>query len=172
MNKPAAKQQWYIGNWTGLGWLETGIKLAAHAVAFIALFLALSRGSSFLLGLPVVLLGILTLAYGAAIVDRWLEKEIIAMVFVLINVAAHAAMTVALTRPLSTVLELGMLFAGLMLLGDAVKIAFLVRTGFTVRGIPTRVLVIMTASLVVIYALVLLILIITNQQNCCALPPA
>jgi hypothetical protein len=169
MNTPVVPKQWHIGNWTALGWLETVIKLAAHAVAFYALLQAPSGDGSSQLMVPVLLLGIITLAYVAAIVDRWLEKEIIAMIFVFSTVAAHAAITWALMRPNSAVVELGMLFAGLMLAGDAVKIAFLVRTKFTVRGVPTHVLVIMTAGLMIAYALALLLLAL-NQPNCCAPP--
>jgi hypothetical protein len=157
MNKPADRTQWYIGNWTGLGWLETVIKLAGHAVAFYALT-QIPAGSSPSLALYVVFLGIITLAYVNAIYDRWLEKEIIAMIFVFVNVAAHAAMTWALANGSTAIFQLGMLFAALMLLGDVVKIAFLLRTGFTVRQVKTWQMVTLVAGLVIGYALIILLL--------------
>jgi hypothetical protein len=157
MNKPADRKQWYIGNWTGLGWLETVIKGAAFVVAFYALT-QIPTGSSPALNLIVILLGFITLAYLAAIFDRWLEKEIIALVFVFINVAAHAAMTWSVANGSIPIYWLGVAFALLMLIGDLVKIVFLIDTTFTVRGVPTRILVGMTAGLVVAYGIIALLL--------------
>jgi hypothetical protein len=158
MNKPVDRKQWYIGNWTGLGWLETGLKLAGHVVAFYALT-QIPPGSNPALNLPVILLlGIITLAYIAAIYDRWLEKEIIAMLFVVVNVAAHAAMTWTLTQASVPLASLGMLFAAFMLAGDLVKIAFLLRTRFTVRNATTRQMVTLVAGLVIAYAIIILLL--------------
>ncbi len=171
MNKPADQKQWYFGNWTGLGWLETGLKLAGHIVAFYALT-QIPAGSSPALSFPVILLGLITLSYVAAIYDRWLEKEITAMLFVVVNVTAHAAMTWTLTHTSNDLYFLGLIFAALMLAGDLVKIAFLLRTKFTVRNVTTRQMVMLTGGLVIVYALVIATLIISVTSVCCALPPA
>lgn len=171
MNKPADQKQWYFGNWTGLGWLETGLKLAGHIVAFYALT-QIPGGSSPALSFPVILLSLITLSYVAAIYDRWLEKEITAMLFVVVNVTAHAAMTWTLTHASNDLYFLGLIFAALMLAGDLVKIAFLLRTKFTVRNVTTRQMVMLTAGLVIVYALVIAALIISVTSVCCALPPA
>lgn len=171
MNKPADQKQWYFGNWTGLGWLETGLKLAGHAIAFYALT-QIPAGISPALSFPVILLGLITLSYVAAIYDRWLEKEITAMLFVVVNVTAHAAMTWTLTHANNNLYFLGLMFAALMLAGDLVKIAFLLRTKFTVRNVTTRQMVTLVAGLVIAYTLVIIALIINLTSVCCALPPA
>jgi hypothetical protein len=169
-------KQWHIGNWTGLGWIETGIKLVAHIVAFIALIWAIA-GTDFrfwggVYDLRVIILAVMALGLTFAIADRYIEKEIIAMIFVVSNGIAHWGMVYALWRqPCSCGLlslinyqpqfllpwQLLPIFAALMLLGDLVKIAFLVRTKFTVRGYNPRLLVYLTGAFVVGYALLLLL---------------
>jgi hypothetical protein len=156
----SSKKQWHIDNWTGLGWLETGIKLLAHLVAFVALARALQSGTPATLEgvrlFQLIVMGMMALGITAAVADRYLEKEIIAMVFVLVNVAAHWGMVFALLRTPA----LGILltaFAGLMLLGDLVKIAFLARTKFTVRGYNPRSLVYLTSGVVALEVVLLLL---------------
>ncbi|MEO8612118.1 MAG: hypothetical protein ABI690_29745 [Chloroflexota bacterium] len=187
-NGTASSKHWHVGNWTGLGWLETGIKLVAHLVAFIALAWSfrpwdLGIGYGTELSMPggpyliqVILLAILALGLTAAIADRYLEKETIAMIFVLINVVAHWAMVLSLlVVPHDSLLvatawrpwdllpwRLLPIFIGLMLLGDLIKIVFLVRTKFTVRGYNPRLLVYLTGSVAVLEA-ILLVLSLTNS---------
>ena len=168
-------KKWHIGNWTGLGWPETGIKLAADGVAFIAL-LYMVGGADFrfwggVYDLRVIILALMALGLTFAIADRYLEKEIIATLFVISNVIAHWGMVYALWRqPGSNLLslinyqpqnllpwQLLPIFAALMLIGDLVKIVFLRRTKFTVRGYDQHVLVYLTGSFVVGYALILIL---------------
>ena len=182
-SKTAPAKQWYVGNWTGLGWLETGIKLIAHVVAFVALIWAI-RGTDFrfwggMYDLRVIILAIMALGLTFAIADRYVEKETIAMIFVISNVIAHWGMVYALWRqPCSCGLlllinyqpqfllpwQLLPIFAALMLLGDLVKIVFLLRTKFTVRGYSSRVLVYLTGGYAIGYA-VLLVLSLTNATT-------
>jgi hypothetical protein len=174
----ASPKQWHVGNWTGLGWLETGIKLVAHVVAFIALVWTIREASidfrlwGGIYDLQVIMLVFMALGLTIAIADRYVEKEIIAMIFVISNVIVHWGMVFALThQPSSGGLlylinylpqfllpwQLLPIFAALMLLGDLVKIVFLRRTQFTVRGYSPRVLVYLTGGFVVGYALLLIL---------------
>lgn len=161
--KPApttGPKKWYIANWTGLGWLETGVKFLAHILALIAFARAVQTGAPASLEgagvIQAVVLGLLALGLVGAIADRFMEKEIIAMGFVFINVVAHWMMFYTLFRePGPGVLLSG--FAGLMLLGDLIKIVFLVRTKFTVRGYDPRLLVYLTGSVVIMEAVLFVV---------------
>ncbi len=155
-----AAKQWHVGDWSPLGWLETGIKLVAHVAAIIALLNALSSGTSVAPQgtrlIQVIVLAILALLLLLAIVDRYQEREIIAMGFVIINVIAHWGMVYALlTTPGPG--SLLTIFAGLMLLGDLVKIRWLFVSGFTSRGQSTQVMVGLVSIFVIGYAIIFLL---------------
>ena len=70
--------------------------------------------------------------------------------FILAMNVGHWCMTVALAR--DDVAGFLVAFAALMLAGDLVKLAFLARTGFTVRTVPRGVVYGLTASYAVGYA--------------------
>lgn len=152
-------KQWYVGNWSGLALVETLLKLAGLAAALVALAQAFSGAAVAPTGthlLQVLVLCILALGLVGAIGDRLMEREIIAMGFVLLNNVGHWGMVFALLRsPLPGTLLL--VFAGLFLLGDLVKVRWLLTSGFTVRNLPTRVLVALTLFYVVGYAFLLLL---------------
>lgn len=154
------QKRWHIAQWGTLAWIETGIKLAAHAVAIVALLRALSGGPY---ALPegwrlaqFALMGLMALGLVGAIFDRILEREIIAMAFVILNNVAHWGMAFALTASVGPGALLP-LFCALMLAGDLVKLVFLKTSGFGVRDIPRPVLYLLTGLYVGGYALVLLL---------------
>ncbi len=156
---PASKE-WHVARWPLLAWLETAIKLGAIAVGVVALVQALSRGS---FGLPgglrlvqLIVLAVLSLGLLAAIFDRLAEREVVAMVFVLLNNLGHWGMVVALVTTAGPG-SLLPIFAGLMLLGDAVKLVFLRVHDFQVRDTPQTVLYGLTSIYVVGYLVVLLL---------------
>lgn len=157
-------KQWHIANWSALGWIETGIKLVAFVAAILALFNALSSGTfSPPTGarlIQVIVLVVLALGLTAGIFDRYSQREIIAMIFIIINNVAHWGMVYALfTSPGPGSLLL--IFAGLMLLGDLVKIYWLRVSGYTQGGYPQSVLYGLTGTFVVGY-LIILVLALTN----------
>lgn len=151
---------WHIAKWPPLAWLETVIKLMALG---IGVGTAVSSLTNPTFSLPTgagliqfILLIILSLGLVAAIFDRLADREIIAMGFVVLNNLGHWGMVLAL----ATTASLGnavWLFAGLLLLGDLVKIWFIKATNFTVRDYPQRTLYILTGFYVVGYALILLL---------------
>ncbi len=156
-------KQWHVADWSTLGWLETGIKLLAHIAAIVALINALSSG---IITAPtgtrlvqVIVLALLSLGLLGAILDRYMGREIIAMVFVLINNVAHWGMVYALlTTPGPGGLLL--IFAGLMLLGDLVKEYWLYTSKFTQYGLSTKVMMSLTGVFVVGYAIILILALI------------
>ena len=103
-----------------------------------------------------VILAFLSLGLVGAIFDRLAMREIVAMVFVLINNMGHWAMVAALaSKPGPGGLLLA--FAGLMLLGDLVKLVFLRVHDFSVRDTPKAVLYGLTSVYVVGYLVILLL---------------
>ena len=159
-HNPSA-QGWHIARWPALAWLETAIKLVAIAVGVAAFVTALSSGGA--LALPggrrlvqLIVLALLALGLLAAIYDRWLEREIVAMAFVLVNNLGHWGMTLALT---SDTLSSGYLvaFCALMLIGVVIKLVFLRVHAFQVRDIPRTVLFGLTSVYVVGYGVILLL---------------
>jgi len=153
-------KKWHVADWSPLGWLETGIKLAGLVAAIIALLQALSGGTS---ASPegarlvqVIVQIILSLLLVGAIFDRIMEREIIAMIFVVINNIGHWGMVYALlTQPGPGILLV--IFAGLFLVGDLVKIRWIVANQISMRGYPPRVLVGLTSIFVIGYAILLVL---------------
>lgn len=153
-------KRWHVAPWPPLAWLETVIKLTALVLGTIALVQALSGGTFALPGglrmAQLVILALLSLGLVAAIFDRFAEREIVAMIFVIINNLGHWGMVVALaSEPGPGGLLLA--FAGLMLLGDLVKLVFLKVHDFSVRDTPKAVLYGLTSAYVVGYLAILLL---------------
>jgi hypothetical protein len=153
-------KKWHVASWPPLAWLETVIKLIALILGIVALVQTLADG---VFALPAglrlaqfIVLAFLSLGLVAAILDRLAEREIVAMIFVVINNLGHWGMVVALaSEPGPGGLLLA--FAGLMLLGDVVKLAFLRLHDFSVRDTSPAVLYGLTSVYVVGYLVILLL---------------
>ena len=134
------------------------IKLVALGTGIYALATTLDGGnfaipSGAQLG-QLVALVMLSLGLIAAIGDRWIEREIVAMIFVLVNNLGHWSVVGLLL--LGTDGHKVALFAALMMAGDLVKLLFLAaHTDFTVRATPRIVLYALTSIYVAGYGLVL-----------------
>jgi hypothetical protein len=153
------EKQWHVAEWPPLAWLETGIKSIALALGIVTAVRALSGGGLAWPGglrlAQLVVQVVLSLGLVAAIFDRIVEREIVAMVFVIVNNLGHWGVVVALA---SEVGPGGLLtaFAGLMLIGDLAKLTFLqAHPEFTVRDTPRSALYGLTLLYVVGYALIL-----------------
>ena len=151
---------WHVAKWPPLAWLETGIKLVALGIGVGTAVSTLTTASfSFPTGLQLIqliLLTILSLGLIAAILDRLADREIVAMGFVVLNNLGHWGMVLALVAT-TNLGNTVWLFAGLMLLGDLVKIWFIKATNFTVRDYPQRTLYLLTGVYIGGYALILLL---------------
>lgn len=153
-------KRWHIGNWSPLGWLETVIKAAAFVVAISTLGTALSNGAfTAPTGgrlVQVLVLAFLSLGLTGAIFERYMQREIIAMVFVLVNNVAHWGMVYGLL----TLPDIGNalpIFASLMLCGDVVKLVWLYVSGYTQDGRPQRIFYILTIGFIIGYSIIFLI---------------
>ncbi len=128
-------RRWHVGDYGPLGWAETAAKAAAFLCAYIAFAHALGRDLHSPDGVHIVelaLIGAAELGLLAAIGDRMIERELIALGFVLFNNAAHLAMLYALVAQPGPGGLLSV-FCALMLTGELIKLIWLRTTGFTVR---------------------------------------
>jgi hypothetical protein len=152
---------WHVGTYEPLAWAETGIKAVAFVVAYVAFVQALGRTLHSPDGIHIAelaLLGVAELGLLAAIGDRVIERELIAVGFVGFNNAAHLGMLYALLAVPGPG-GLVSLFCLLMLTGEIVKIAWLRTTHFTVREISALVV----QGFVVAYASIYLAALVTWQ---------
>src|SRR6185437_1930417 len=97
----AATEQraWHVGTYEPLAWAETAVKAAACVVAYVALVQARERTLHAPDGIhsaEIGLLGIAELGLLFAIGDRLIERELIALAFVVFNNVAHLGMLYAL----------------------------------------------------------------------------
>lgn len=151
-------RSWHFARWGPLGWTETALKLCAICIAVVTW---LSGGSyertSSAAGVAATAVLILaTVGLIGAIVDRLIERELVSIVFVLLNVIGHGAATwLALHLPHHRTAIVA--FCVLMAAGDVVKIVFLRTSGFTVRTVPTNTLVTMTGVYVGLYVVAALL---------------
>jgi hypothetical protein len=155
------ERAWHVGTYEPLAWAETAIKAVAFVVAYIALAQALGRtlhAPNAIHIAELVLLGVAEVGLLFAIGDRIGERELIAMVFVLFNNAAHLGMLYALLAVPGPG-GLVSLFCLLMLTGEVVKIAWLRTTHFTVRELSA----LAVQGFVVAYATVYLVALIVWQ---------
>ena len=118
-------RRWHVDRWPPLSNAETTVKLAAFGFAYAAFATSIGRA-----GVPmaqgarpsaqIAILGVLSLGLVAAVWDRWQRREVVSMLFVLLNAPAHGLLLVALLRGAEVGFWLTF-FASLMLLGDLVK---------------------------------------------------
>jgi hypothetical protein len=150
---------WHVARWGTLGWIETGVKSSAFLCAYVALASSITTGWSTpgrVRVAELVLIGIATLALSAAIGDRLVEREIVAMEFVCFNLLAQLALLASLVTTAGPG-RLLTAFAVLMLCGGLVEIRFSRSTGFTVRNAPVSIVIGLTAVYAVVYALAALV---------------
>ena len=151
----SGQQGWHVAEWGPWGWAETVVKLVAIVVAVVA---AASDGRfppSDGGRLSYWILALIAVVYVAAIGDRLIDREITAMAFVVLMVIGHLAAVHAVGRadwPTGFVRT----FAGLMLVGDLIKLGYFTTTRTSVRGQPWTVPVALTAALALLYLITLL----------------
>ena len=155
----SSSTRWHVGDWGPLGWLETALKVAGIGVGVAALISATTRSAEGAGGArlaEVIVLAVLCLGLLAAIADRYADREIVGMVFIVGMNAGHIAMLIALARD-ADVGGFLVAFALLMLAGDLVKLVFLATTGFTVRSVPRAAVYGLVSLYVVGYVLLIIL---------------
>jgi hypothetical protein len=155
----SAERAWHVGEYGLLGWAETALKGAAFAIAYLAFAQAVGRSPHSPNGIHVAelaLLGIAELGLLAAIGDRLVEREAIAMGFVCFSNAAHLGMLYALLAAPGPG-GLVSLFCGLMLAGEGVKLVWLEEHRVTMRGLSTLALQALVGGYALVYAVALVV---------------
>lgn len=144
------EQKWYWSPMRPLGWIETIIKLLAFGFSYAALAMAFSSSPG-PAQLPADALGMARFVAGcvlgfglvAGIFDRYLDREIFAMIFIFANIAAHGCFLYAVLLGASE--SSIRWFPILMLCGDLVKITAIHLYNMRVRDIARWVLYFLTA---------------------------
>lgn len=156
--KAVSPRQWYIASYPTLAWIETVVKAFAMIIGIAALVISLLKGS---FALPkdeqlaeLIVMAILATGLVAAIFDRILDREIVAMIFVLFNNLAHWGIitSILFLRDANPYL---VPFCAVMAVGDMVKTIFLKAHSFQVRDIPQFILFGLTALYLAGYTIVL-----------------
>ena len=155
------RRAWHVGTYEPLAWAETAVKAVAFVVAYVAFVHALDRGLHSPSGLRIAelaLLGIAELGILLTIVDRVLERELIALGFVVFNNAAHASMLYALLA-IPGPGGLLSIFCALMLGGELIKWRWLHETRPTLRELSLMA----AQAFVVAYAAIYLVALVLWQ---------
>ena len=149
---------WYVARMSFIEWLETAFKLSAIACGISAFTVGFLPGA---LALPtglrlaqVVILGVISLGLVGAILERFDQREIGSMVFVILNNFGHWGMLLAILAGLNSSLLI-IAFSALMLAGDTTKLIFFATTNFTVRNVPKPFLLMVIALFASGYAAIL-----------------
>lgn len=158
-----ASRGWHVANWGLWGWIETALKLVT-AGAGVAAFLTSPAEAELVVGGNPELLAILMLAGGllgitGMVTFRFIQREIISILFAIALWIGHAGMLIALLR-LHGASPYGIVFALFYILGELAKQRFLAETGYTEGGLSPRSIRMASALLIVIYVVLLILFLI------------
>lgn len=153
--------RWHVARWPALAWIETGLKLGAFAAAGVAIVAGRGMREPTVWTAPAIariaILGTLAGGLTAAIADRWRDRELVSIGFVLLSNAAHWSVVAVILSSPTTASPWFAVFLGLMLAGDLAKVVFLRVHRFTTRGASPAVMLGLTSAYVLGYAAVLLL---------------
>ncbi|EME31595.1 uncharacterized protein Gasu_12650 [Galdieria sulphuraria] len=151
---------WWLNRWPFLGWLETVLKL----YGFLCAYYVPERTSlapkwenvSFLLWRRIELLtcGICTLLVTLGIVDRIFYREVVSIIFIVLNNWAHWTVFLALYKGHYDRKSL-LYFLAFMTLGDIVKLIFFKVHDFNIGSVAKAVLYYLTSLFVISYLLII-----------------
>ena len=157
----AEPARWHTAQWGTWGWAETILKLIAIVAGLIAF--VQSRGEFVLGGNPhlaaVIVLALLSLASIAQVVIRLTQKEIVSMIFAVLNLLGHFGLLIALLRvpPDRT---LAIVFGVFYVLGQLTKVQFLRVTGYTESGANSSAMLRTTGVIAALYAVFIILVLL------------
>jgi hypothetical protein len=145
---------WHTAQWGAWGWAETILKLIAIVAGIVAFFQ--SSGDLVIGGNPhlaaVIVLALAALASIAQVVIRFTQKEIVSMIFALLNLLGHLGLLIALLRaPMAATFPV--VFGVFYVLGQLTKLQFLRVTGYTEGGANSSAMLRTTTIIAALYAL-------------------
>lgn len=163
MKSTTQAQGWHTVQWGTWGWAETILKLIALALGVLAFFQS-NPASELVIGgnphlLAVIVLAILTLFSVGQVGIRFTQKEIVSMIFAVLNFLGHAALLVAMLR-VPTDLTLPILFGVFYTLGGIVKVQFMRVTGYTEGGADSPTMIRVSALMALPYIVFVVLLLV------------
>ena len=163
MKSTTQAQGWHTVEWGTWGWAETILKLIGLAFGVLAFFRS-NPANELVVGnnphlAAVVIVAILTLFSVGQVGIRFTQKEIVSMIFAVLNFLGHAALLVAMLR-VPTDLTLPVLFGVFYALGGIVKVQFLRVTGYTEGGADSRTMLIVAALMALPYIIFVVLLLV------------
>lgn len=162
MQQQAAKG-WHVADWGFWGWLETGLKLIGIVAGFVAFFNSSAVSALTIGGSPrlaaVILVAVLALAMIGVVFMRITQKEIISVIYSIVNALGHVALLFALLRvPTQTTLPI--IFAVMFILGELAKQRFLAISGYTEGGQNSAAMVRFSRIVAAIYLVLAIFLVV------------
>ncbi len=155
MQTTTPNQGWHTAQWGTWGWLETIAKLVAIIAGFIA-FLNRLPGTFMIGGNPhlaaVILLALLSVASIAQVALRLGQREIVSMVFAVLNLLGHLALLLAIVQVPHHRLW-PVLFGTFYTLGQLIKIQFLRISGYTEGNADSAGMIRVAGVMALLYAL-------------------
>ncbi len=156
-----SKSGWHIAAWGFWGWAETvvkGIGIGAGLLALVNSF----NGDDLMIGdhprlAALVVSGLLTLFTVVALGLRSQQREIISLIFAILNFTAHVGVLLSILRvPDETTLPI--VLGVFIFLGELVKQRFLAVSGYTEAGQTTGQMLNFSRGVSVIYVLLVIFL--------------
>lgn len=129
-HSPFSSDGWWLNRWPLLGWLETFIKIAAWCfVPYIPAYTTPDIPFAFVpkpFAVETAIMIVTSLLMTLAVIDRFVYREIISILFVFPNNWAHWTVAMAMYRAgrLGINVRYFRIFCWLMLAGDTVKLVF------------------------------------------------
>lgn len=163
MTAKSSQKGWHVANWGLWGWIETALKLVTAGAGILA-FLNSPPEAPLVFGENPELLAVLILAAGllgvtVMVTFRFIQREIISIVFAILLWLGHAGMLIALLR-LFGANSYGIVFALFYILGELAKQRFLAETGYTEGGLSSRNIRMGSALLIAVYTVLLILFVI------------
>lgn len=149
---------WYLATMGRLEWLETILKVGAIFFGITAFLTSAPYEITFRLSMmrlaQITILSIMSLGLIGAIFERWNQREIGAMIFVVLNNLGHWGLLIAILGGISNSLFV-IAFSALMLSGDLTKFVFFATTAYTIRNAPKTLVLTVVMLFALGYALIL-----------------
>lgn len=149
-------QGWHVSEWGLWGWVETIFKVIALIAGIVAFFGANSANPLTIGGNPhlaaAILLALLTLLSLVALGIRFQQKEIISLIFGIMNFLGHLGLLIALLR-LPDSMTLSIVFGIFYTIGQLTKLQFLNTSGYTESGQTKSGMLRFAVGMAVAYAL-------------------
>jgi hypothetical protein len=156
-------QGWHSEAWGTWGIAETVLKLIGVGAGVLA-FINSDGNAALRIGdnphlLALILLVLLTLGAVFQLVVRFGQKETISFGFAVLNLIGHVALVIALLR-VPEQATLAVIFGGMYVLGQVVKLQFLRETGYTEGGATTSAMLRVTGAIAIMYVLFVVLMLV------------